>query len=393
MTENTIKSIKNYLKTVEEEQKQIESREKMLSSELEGNEKPKAVLEEPPKTEPKPEVPQKDVVLEKKKEPVVEIDFAHDLLGKTDRVLRKYSAAYIAQNIENSQLMLEFLEKTSTLLSYNTEFELRGRIEKNIENFKNLVETVYKTQIKAINKKVLEEYLYDLDKALRRYSKLQIEKDPKRAQYDYNILLERKNNLPMGNPTYEMVVSKRFEEFEKRIHLVTNEIKAKKECEVIDLHIRNFLKRAEREDFDTLYKEYKMLIEEYRLLEDKLDKAEVASVKNNLFRCKERLERIKDSSQKETRKKHVVEEQKKKEEYLGIRTFWKEYINDLKLFLEGLNTATSAQYFNLYEKYSSMLEVFYNLVRNDMISKDESHQATQVLEYIEGQLESLRKGI
>ena len=312
---------------------------------------------------------------------------------KTEMVLKKYSSAYINQNIENSQLMLEFLQKTMMMLPYNTEFQLRESIDKNIAHYKRLVDTVSSSKAKAENKKILEDYLYDLDKALRRYSKLQIEKDNKKAQYDYNLLLERRNELPEGNPTYEMVVSKRLSEFERRIREVNTDIKAKKECEVIDLHIRNFMKKAEKGSFNELYAEYKQLIEEYRLLEEKLDKNEIVSVKNSLYRCKERLEKIKNKSQKEMRKKHVEEEQKKKEEYLGIRTFWNEYITDLRLFVESLKTANPNQYFTLYEKYTGLLEVFYNLVRNDMISKEESQQATHILEYLEAELEKMRKRI
>jgi len=418
MSEKTIDNIKNYLKTVEEEQKQIEEKEKMLSDDVVAKkdtieEKKEILVETEDKPEEKPvEVPDKDdaikATVEKKDDnfdwssPLEEVrddesfdkvNFVQDLLEKTESVLKKYSVAYISQNIENSQMMLEFLEKTALLLPYNTDFELRGKIEKNIEKFSKNVFSVDNSHKKMESKKVLEEFLYDLDKALRRYSRLQIEKDSKRAQYDYNLLLERKEKLPRGNPTYEMVVTKRLGEFENRINHVTKEVNVKKECEVIELHIMNFLKRADKESFDTLYREYRQLIEEYRLLEEKLDKTEISSVKNSLYRCKEKLEKIKNRNQKETRKKHVKEEQKKKEEYLGMRTFWKEYVNDLKLFTEGLNTASSSQYFSMYDKYSNMLDVFYNLVRNDMISKEESMQATKILEYIEGELEALRQGI
>lgn len=426
MAENTITNIKNYLKSVEEEQKQIEEREKLLlNTEREVKEKAsiesedekkaspeieeKTAVEEPtepsepisekdepsetfPETE-KPAEKEEDTEAIKEERPPEEVEFANDLLEKTNMVLKKYSSAYINQNIENSQLMLEFLQKTTLLLPYNTEFKLREKIEKNIENFKKLVDVVSSSKIKAQNKKILEDYLHDLDKALRRYSKLQIEKDPKRAQYDYNLLIERKKDLPEGNPTYEMVVAKRLAEFERRVKDVSNDIKAKKECEVIEHHIRNFLKMAEKESFETLYTEYKQLIEEYRMLEEKLDKNEIASVKNSLYRCKDRLEKIKSRSQKEIRKKHVQEEQKKKEEYLGIRTFWNEYVTDLRLFVESLKTARPNQYFTLYDKYSNMLEVFYNLIRNDMISKEESQQATKLLEHIEKEIEDLRRRI
>ncbi|HPR41551.1 MAG TPA: hypothetical protein PK718_03270 [Candidatus Methanofastidiosa archaeon] len=407
MTEKTINNIRNYLKSVEEEQKQIEEREKLLTK---VDEKPDA--EEPAASKTKADseesvVPEKAVeetvepgenvessqpVEEEEKMPD-EVEFAEDLLNKTEIVLKRYSSAYINQNIENSQLMLEFLQKTFLLLPYNTEFKLREKIEGNIANFKRLVDAISSSKAKADNKKVLEDYLQDVDKALRRYSKLQIEKGHEKAQYEYNMLLERKKKLPVGNPTYEMVVSKRLSEFEKRIREVTNQINAKKECEVIELHIKNFLGRSEKSDFETLYGEYKQLIEEYRILEEKMDKNEIASVKNSLYRCKEKLEKIKSKSQKELRKKHVQEEQKKKEEYLGIRTFWNEYITDLRLFVETLKTASPNQYFTLYEKYSGMLEVFYNLVRNDMISKEESQQATHILEYLETELETLRKNI
>jgi hypothetical protein len=40
-----------------------------------------------------------------------------------------------------------------------------------------------------------------------------------------------------------------------------------------------------------------------------------------------------------------------------------------------------------------MLETFYNLVRKDMITKEEVQQATQILEYVEGRLERLRGSI
>jgi hypothetical protein len=318
---------------------------------------------------------------------------AHEVLHQTEELVKKYSPAYVEQNLAQSKLALSFMEKAAARLPYSIDFETRGRIERNLEVMRDIVSKSEQTVQKKEHKEVLEDYLLELDKALRRYTKQQISKDPERAQYDYNLLLERKKELPEGNPTYEMVVSKRLAEFERRILSVVEGERTQEVAETLDDKIRQFLSQADKKDYDTLHKEYQDLVSHYKVIEDKLDKNELAKTKNQLYRCKEKLVQSRTKYQDERQRKRRESEEKQKEEYLGVRTFWKEYLKDLRVFTETVNAASPAQYFSLYEKYQSLLEMFYNLIRNDMISKEEAQQATQILEFVERRLEALRQSI
>lgn len=318
---------------------------------------------------------------------------AQELLHQTEDVVKKYSPAFVEQNLDQSKLALSFLEKAVARLPYSIDFETRGRIERNLEVMRELVSKSEQTIQKREYKEVLEEYLLEMDKALRRYTRQQIAKDPERAQYDYNLLFERKKELPEGNPTYEMIVSKRLSEFERRILSVVEGERTQEVAETLDDKMRQFLSQADKKDYDTLHSEYQDLVSHYNVIEDKLDKNELAKTKNQLYRCKEKLVQSRTKYQDERQRKRRESEEKQKEEYLGVRTFWKEYLRDLRVFTETVNAASPAQYFSLYEKYQSLLEMFYNLVRNDMISKEEAQQATQILEFVERRLEALRQSI
>ncbi|MHC1598700.1 MAG: hypothetical protein ACXQS3_00480 [Candidatus Methanofastidiosia archaeon] len=402
MSEEVEQDIKEYIRILKEEQDLIEKKEKMLeSTEQLSKEEPSAIqtmespnekethnLEESAMQDTEEVIAQEDIVILKPTK-----DIAQDLFEKTEQVLRKYSLAYISQNIENSQLMLLLLEKTASILPFNTDFEIRGNIEHNISSFRELIDSVQENYKKQNEKTLLEGFLTELDKNLRRYTRPQIEKDPERAQYDYNVLIEKKKSLPKGNPTYEMVVTKRLEEFENRILSVIKVHKAKEEHELLEKRIGEFLKHSKSKDFEILYHEYRAIVETYNSIKDNLEKSTLTSLKNNLYLCKEKMDKLKNESKRAIRKQYDTEEKKKKDEYFGIRTFWKEYLNDLRLFTENVNTASPPQYFLLYEKYSSLLNTFYSLVRNDMISKEESQQATQILEYVEHKLDTLRINI
>lgn len=318
---------------------------------------------------------------------------AQELLHQTEDVVKRYSPAFVEQNLDQSKLALSFLEKAAARLPYSIDFETRGRIERNLEVMRELVSKAEQTVQKREYKEVLEEYLLELDKALRRYTRQQIAKDPERAQYDYNLLLERRKELPEGNPTYEMIVSKRLLEFERRILSVVEGERTQEVAETLDDRMRQFLSQADKKDYDTLHSEYQDLVSHYKVIEDKLDKNELAKTKNQLYRCKEKLVQSRTKYQDERQRKRRESEEKQKEEYLGVRTFWKEYLKDLRVFTETVNAASPAQYFSLYEKYQSLLEMFYNLIRNDMISKEEAQQATQILEFVERRLEALRQSI
>ncbi len=320
-------------------------------------------------------------------------DIAADLLEKTEAVLRKYSPAFMGQNIETTSLMLIFLQKTSLMLPFDTNFEIRGKIEHNIKQLSSLFGKTKDSLAKQEERQHLEGFMAEIDKALRRYSRQQIAKDPERAQYDYNVLIEARQGLPRGNPTFEMVVSKRIEEFERRINTVLEDGKAQKELDIFNARVKAFLKNAESQDLEKLDGEYQQLTGQFKLIEHRLDKAALSSAKNNLFRCKEKLEATKAHSKQEIRMKYHVDEEKRKEEYLGLRTFWKSYLRDLHVYTQTVDAAASSQYFSLYTKYQSMLETFYSLVRKDMITKEEVQQATQILEYVESRLEYLRGSI
>jgi hypothetical protein len=419
MPKESIHEIKAYLREVEAEQQLIEQREKQF--ELGADQTP--AREEPPEPiipEPSLEVeaqqlerlaalepdasdaleeslgllpaePEPQEAPSKPAEPA--FDIASDLLEKTELVLRKYSPAFVEQNLETTSLMLTFLQKTALMLPFDTEFAVRGKIEHNIEVLASLFEQTKLTVIKHDERQQLEGFMSELDKALRRYSKQQIAKDPERAQYDYNVLLEARKGLPEGNPTFEMVVAKRMEEFERRINSILDEGKAQKELDVFTARIKSFLKNAESQDLEKLDSEYKLLVDQFKSIEHRLDKSTHSSAKNNLYRCKEKLDAIKSHTKEEIRNRYHVDEEKRKEEYLGMRTFWKSYLRDLRVYTQTVDAAPPSQYFSLYTKYQSMLETFYNLVRKDMITKEEVQQATQILEYVEGRLERLRGSI
>ena len=419
MPKESIHEIKAYLREVEAEQKLIEQRErqfetgteqivvqeeppepsqpeKSLESEAHQLEKMAAAVEDTPDAAiefPDPLILE-DVAPEQPPEPAPPAyDIAADLLEKTEAVLRKYSPAFMGQNLETTSLMLTFLQKTSLMLPYDTNFEVRGKIEHNIELLASHFEQTKESMIKQEERQHLEGFMAELDKALRRYSRQQIAKDPERAQYDYNVLIEARQGLPGGNPTFEMVVSKRMEEFERRINSVLEDGKAQKELDVFNARVKAFLKNAESHDLEKLDGEYLQLLDQFKLIEHRLDKATHSSAKNNLFRCKEKLEAAKAHSKQEIRMKYHVDEEKRKEEYLGLRTFWKSYLRDLRVYTQTVDAAAPSQYFSLYTKYQSMLETFYNLVRKDMITKEEVQQATQILEYVESRLEYLRGSI
>ena len=326
--------------------------------------------------------------------PLVEEDpFAEDLLAKTEAVLRKYSPAFISQNVETTALMLTFLQKTALLLPHDTPPAIRGKIAHNIESLRATFNESRQSLKKTEERSQLEGFMMELDKALRRYSRQQIARDPERAQYDYNVLLESRKTLPEGNPTFEMVVSKRMEEFERRIAAVLDEHKAEKELERFNARVKAFLKGTEAREPEALDEEYRQLEALLKSLEHRLDKAALATARNSLYRCTEKLEKVKSQMKAEIREKYHVDEGKRKEEYLGMRTFWRAYVKDLHLFTESVDAAAPSQYFSLYSKYQSLLETFFNLVRRDMVTKEESQQATQILEYVEGRLERLRTAI
>jgi hypothetical protein len=184
-----------------------------------------------------------------------------------------------------------------------------------------------------------------------------------------------------------------MEEFERRIAAVLDEHKAEKELERFNVRVKAFLKGTEAREPEALDEEYRQLEALLKSLEHRLDKAALATARNSLYRCTEKLEKVKSQMKAEIREKYHVDEGKRKEEYLGMRTFWRAYVKDLHLFTESVDAAAPSQYFSLYSKYQSLLETFFNLVRRDMVTKEESQQATQILEYVEGRLERLRTAI
>ncbi|MHC1605125.1 MAG: hypothetical protein ACXQTP_04050 [Candidatus Methanofastidiosia archaeon] len=394
MTQNTLEEIKEYLKTVEEEQKILEDKERQLEikttpapakEEKESKGKEKETAEEKPAVRDRP--------TETKIFTAEKIDVATELLQKTEDVLRRYSPAFIGQNLEKSKLMLTMLETKSLALPYNTDFEIRGKIGNNVQNFKKLVVDTENTKRKIDEKKLLENFIHKLDKALRRYTKQQISKDPEKAKYVYNILLKEREELPEGNPTFEKIVEKRMVEFEKRIYSISEGEKSKKDFEILHFKINEFLSRSESENFEELIKEYQNLIEHYKRIEDKLEPSMQTHIKSSLYKCKKKIEDLKKFSKKIKFQKNISQERKRKEEYMGIRTFWREYLRDLRHFNDSINIANSSQYFKLYEKYNKFSESFYNLIKKDVLSKEEAINTNQLLEETEQKLEQLRQQI
>lgn len=320
-------------------------------------------------------------------------DIASDLFDKTELVLRKYSPAYVAQNIENAMMMLTLLEKTASMLPFNVDFELRGNIDHNISKMREIVATVDMNLRKQEDVNVLEDYLHEVDKALRRYSKQQITKNLERAQYEYNVLLQKRKSLPEGNPTYEMVVSKRLEEFESRIMSIVEINKVKRTSEELDASIKEFLRRSESEDFEILKEEYRNMLAAYRFIEEELERNKQSAIKEGLYHCKLRLQKRRKIVEQEQKQRKIVEESEKREQYRGIRTFWREYVNDLRMFNDTVTVASPSQYFTLYERYNKLLALYSNLASNELITPEESRQADDILSTVERKLEVLRQNI
>lgn len=320
-------------------------------------------------------------------------EVAKDLYEKTEKVLGRYSPAFVAQNIENTQMMITLLEKTSSMLPFNVDFELRGKIDRNISTLRDIVSNVDSNIRKQEEVRILEEYLQEVDKALRRFSRPQIVKNLERSQYEYNVLLQKKKTLPVGNPTYEMVVSKRLGELESRIMSVVELSKVKSYCEELDVRTREFLKNSETEDFEILKEEYRSMLSLFRQIEDDIDKNKQNAIKEGLYHCKLRLQKRRKLVEQELKQKRIVEENVRKEEYRGIRTFWREYVNDLKMFNDTVTVASPSQYFTLYERYNKLVGLYSNLTKNELISSEEVQQADGILSHIDRKLEYLRQHI